>query len=210
MYKLLLSCKFGANFTFPPPRLFLGPRCNWLTLKWNSKLTKKGKLMACRILFSFSVCSTCFSLTTWEGQNRWLDGHRSSFRSLSLVDRRWMRGWWGKNSLSVCLISSWRSASCWPCAGLASPCRSCPSPMSSISQSHRAWPCSKMWRVYYGWTARHAKGIKRMLKQLTRVWKLFSERGTHTRKRTYVARTEVVRSSFSPVCVCVSCSRSQI
>ena len=92
MYKLLLSCKFGANFTFPPPRLFLGPRCNWLTLKWNSKLTKKGKLMACRILFSFSVCSTCFSLTTWEGQNRWLDGHRSSFRSLSHVDRRWMRG----------------------------------------------------------------------------------------------------------------------
>ena len=23
-----------------------------------------------------------------------------------------------------------------------------------------------MWRVYYGWTARHAKGIKRMLKHL--------------------------------------------
>ena len=35
-----------------------------LTLKWYSKLTRKGKLMACRILFSFSVCSTCFNLTT--------------------------------------------------------------------------------------------------------------------------------------------------
>ena len=35
-----------------------------LTLKWYSKLTKKGKLIACRILFSFNVCSTCFNLTT--------------------------------------------------------------------------------------------------------------------------------------------------
>ena len=166
--------------------------------------------MACRILFSFSVCSTCFNLTTWEETKQVI---RRTSVIISLVLACWQQvneGMWGKNSLSVCLISSWRSASCWPCAGLASPCRSCPSPMSSISQSHRAWPCSKMWRVYYGWTARHAKGIKRMLKQLTRVWKLFSERGTYTHTHTRAAWTEVVRTSFSPVCVCVSCSRSQI
>lgn len=34
------------------------------TLKEYSSLTRKGKFTACNILFSFSVCSICFSLTT--------------------------------------------------------------------------------------------------------------------------------------------------
>ena len=41
------------------------------TLKWYSKLTRKGKLMACKILFSFSVCSTCFSFTTCQIKQEW-------------------------------------------------------------------------------------------------------------------------------------------
>ena len=36
-----------------------------LTLKEYSSLTRKGKEMAWRILFSFNVCSTCFNLTTY-------------------------------------------------------------------------------------------------------------------------------------------------
>ena len=36
------------------------------TLKWYSRPTRKGKEMACRMRFSFSVCSTCFNLTTWK------------------------------------------------------------------------------------------------------------------------------------------------
>ncbi len=36
------------------------------TLKWNSRLTRNGKEMACRMRFSFNVCSTCFSFTTWK------------------------------------------------------------------------------------------------------------------------------------------------
>ena len=39
---------------------------NKLTLNEYSNLTKKGKLIDCKIFFSFSVCSTCFNLTTWE------------------------------------------------------------------------------------------------------------------------------------------------
>ena len=35
-----------------------------LTLKWYSKLTRKGNVIAWRIFFSFSVCSTCLSFTT--------------------------------------------------------------------------------------------------------------------------------------------------
>ena len=157
--------------------------------------------MACRILFSFSVCSTCFSFTTWDRQNRWLDSfvQTSVIILLVLVCWREVVDEGRRNSLSVCLISSWHSASCWPCAGLASPCRSCPSPMSSISQSHRAWRCSKMWRVYYGWTARHAKGIKRMLKQLIRMEMIVWARNA--------ARAEVVRRSAR---ASGFCSRLQI
>ena len=35
-------------------------------LKWYSKLTRKGNVMADSILFSFRVCSTCFSFTTFD------------------------------------------------------------------------------------------------------------------------------------------------
>lgn len=35
------------------------------TLKQNSSLTRKGKVTACRMRFSFSVCSICFSFTTY-------------------------------------------------------------------------------------------------------------------------------------------------
>ena len=37
---------------------------NTPTLKCHSRFTKNGKVMACRILFSFKVCSTCFNFTT--------------------------------------------------------------------------------------------------------------------------------------------------
>ena len=36
------------------------------TLKWYSSETRKGKEMACRMRFSFRVCSTCFSFTTYK------------------------------------------------------------------------------------------------------------------------------------------------
>lgn len=36
------------------------------TLKCHSRFTKKGKVMACKILFSFKVCSTCFNFTTFK------------------------------------------------------------------------------------------------------------------------------------------------
>ena len=36
------------------------------TLKCHSRFTKNGKVMACKILFSFKVCSTCFNFTTFE------------------------------------------------------------------------------------------------------------------------------------------------
>lgn len=50
---------------------FLYPLCMhdcilWpLTLKWYSMLTRNGKLIEERIFFSFKVCSTCLSLTTF-------------------------------------------------------------------------------------------------------------------------------------------------
>ena len=164
--------------------------------------------MACRILFSFSVCSTCFSFTTWEtdktGDYAHSSKHRSSFCSFWDVDRGSRGKWVGKKySLSVCLISSWHSGSCWPYAGLASPCRSCPSPMSSISQSHRAWRCSKMCTVYYGWTARHAKGIKRMLKQLIHMKMIL-----RARKARYMGRGGYEPSSSAHASV--FCSHLQI
>lgn len=36
------------------------------TLNAYSSLTRKGKLTACNILFSFNVCSICLSFTTWQ------------------------------------------------------------------------------------------------------------------------------------------------
>ena len=188
----------------------------FLTLKWNSKLTRNGKLMACRIRFSFNVCSTCFSLTTWsrqifvslalfqprsvisvtkltlnkeesrrqelneeqnpeqnqeqnqgrdQEQNQEQDQDQKQVQNLekirsrivgrirSRISRRGVKVYrsfsrsqdmsGAQHLLSVCLISSWRSEFCWLYAGRASPCRSCPSPASSISQSHPASPCSK-------------------------------------------------------------------
>ena len=41
-----------------------------LTLKWYAKLTMKGKEIAWRIFFSFSVCSTCFNFTTCMGKEK--------------------------------------------------------------------------------------------------------------------------------------------
>lgn len=38
--------------------------CLLHTLNANSRLTRNGKDIACRILFSFRVCSTCFNFTT--------------------------------------------------------------------------------------------------------------------------------------------------
>ena len=43
-----------------------------LTLNEYSKLTRKGKWMACRMRFSLSVCSTCFSFTTC-GKQKMID-----------------------------------------------------------------------------------------------------------------------------------------
>lgn len=45
----------------------------WLkvTLKWKSKETKKGNCMACKIFFSFRVCSTCFNFTTYKMKTKW-------------------------------------------------------------------------------------------------------------------------------------------
>lgn len=43
-----------------------GKRGGHFTLKWYSNDTRKGKLIACKIFFSFKVCSTCFSLTTYK------------------------------------------------------------------------------------------------------------------------------------------------
>ena len=37
-----------------------------ITLKWYSSPTRNGKDIACRMRFSFNVCSTCFSFTTWK------------------------------------------------------------------------------------------------------------------------------------------------
>lgn len=39
---------------------------NGHTLKECSNRTRKGKLTACRMRFSFSVCSICLSFTTWH------------------------------------------------------------------------------------------------------------------------------------------------
>lgn len=44
----------------------VGKSCCRSTLKAYSRRTRNGKHTACRILFSFSVCSTCFSFTTFE------------------------------------------------------------------------------------------------------------------------------------------------
>ena len=42
------------------------------TLKENSSLTRNGKLTACRMRFSFRVCSICFSFTTCRsGRGEW-------------------------------------------------------------------------------------------------------------------------------------------
>lgn len=38
------------------------------TLKENSSLTRNGKVTACRMRFSFRVCSICFSFTTCGGE----------------------------------------------------------------------------------------------------------------------------------------------
>ena len=85
--------------------------------------------MAWRILFSFKVCSTCFNLTTWK-------------RKIGLVKSQTVFIY-VFNSLFVCLIFSWHSVSCSPCAGPTSPSRSCPSPRSWSCQSPRARLCSK-------------------------------------------------------------------
>ena len=74
MYKLVLSWNFRSHKLWSiVSRFSIFLLKNWLifvrTLKWYSKLTKKGKLIACRILFSFKVCSTCFNLTTWKTRN---------------------------------------------------------------------------------------------------------------------------------------------
>ena len=78
IYKLLLSWKFGIfthkkldfrTFAVTFWEIFYHVCRNIssvLTLKWYSKLTKNGKLIACKILFSLRVCSTCFNFTTWK------------------------------------------------------------------------------------------------------------------------------------------------
>ncbi len=61
-----------------------------LTLKWYSSETRKGKEMACRMRFSFRVCSTCFSFTTWNKNEN--------------VKKHFLRGaWWFL--LAFCLSS---------------------------------------------------------------------------------------------------------
>lgn len=44
------------------------------TLKENSSLTRNGKLTACRMRFSFRVCSICFSFTTCGPGGGWRGG----------------------------------------------------------------------------------------------------------------------------------------
>lgn len=44
-----------------------------VTLKWKSKETKKGNCMACKIFFSFRVCSTCFNFTTYKMKIKCMD-----------------------------------------------------------------------------------------------------------------------------------------
>lgn len=48
-----------VSLSAPSIPRWLGP-----TLKENSSLTRNGKLTACRMRFSFRVCSICFSFTT--------------------------------------------------------------------------------------------------------------------------------------------------
>jgi len=76
------SGQFDANArTFRRPKRIPAPYKGWNCPKiiylvngglgWGNTLneycilTRKGKSMACRIRFSFSVCSTCFNLTTF-------------------------------------------------------------------------------------------------------------------------------------------------
>ena len=66
---------------------------NLHTLKWYSRLTRKGKVIACRMRFSLSVCSTCFSLTTYNTETmllkifqcKYYDYGRKSFSSVNVV-----------------------------------------------------------------------------------------------------------------------------
>ena len=57
-----LSCLYLTSLQWWVKGFTLGK----LTLKLYSKLTRKGKLMAWRIRFSFNVCSTCFNFTTYK------------------------------------------------------------------------------------------------------------------------------------------------
>ena len=99
-----------------------------LTLKWYSKLTKKGKLIACRILFSFRVCSTCFNLTTWSK----IKGYQNAAFLYKLMI----------NLPFVYLEFSWHNVSFSLYAGPASPFQSCPCPESWSSRSPQGLLCS--------------------------------------------------------------------
>ncbi len=80
------------------------------TLNECSNRTRNGKLTACRMRFSFSVCSICFSFTTWktrENELQHTDTHLSSADS-------------SESGLpSVCRGSSWQNAGLILCAWLA-------------------------------------------------------------------------------------------
>jgi len=58
-----ITCILGWNLAANCPPADMCSQAA-LTLKENSILTKKGKLIALRIFFSFNVCSTCFNFTT--------------------------------------------------------------------------------------------------------------------------------------------------
>lgn len=79
LFPLSGPVSLGSHCLSSAPTIALGaPRLNHLavalaprrwdpTLKENSSLTRNGKLTACRMRFSFRVCSICFSFTTCGG-----------------------------------------------------------------------------------------------------------------------------------------------
>ncbi len=72
------------------------------TLNECSNRTRNGKLTACRMRFSFSVCSICFSFTTWKTRENELQHRHTPFK-------RWFFWEW----LAFCLSRIFM-AKCWP------------------------------------------------------------------------------------------------